>query len=328
MQETAKKRIDNVSSPAEIPNGTEPAGIPVERSPQPNVLIRILREPLLHFLVLGALLFGLYFWVNGTGLSAGTPRQQINIAAGDVALLKSTWQQQWGHPPTPKELERLVDQHIRDEILYQEALALGLDNQDTIVRRRLVQKMQFLVEDVLPLPEPSDDTLQTYLDAHADRYAIPGRFSFDQIYFSRELRRDRTEADALTLLNQLRTDPSLAVSQPQGDRSMLPAIYTLASTQTLNNTFGGTLAQEMAAITEPGWQGPFHSAYGSHLANVTQIEPGHPAALAEVRKNVRLDWLRDQRQQQDEQFYQQLRDRYTITIAPDALPPATQEDEA
>ena len=319
MQETVTPFIDRDAPATEIP---------VDRPAPTRPLMRILREPLLHFLILGALLFGLYFWVNGTGITAGSPKHQINISAGDITLLKTTWQQQWGHLPMPKELDKLVERYIRDEILYQEALALKLDNQDTIVRRRLVQKMEFLVEDVLPLPEPSDETLQAYLTEHADRYAIPGRFSFDQIYFSRELRRDRTEADARTLLRQLKTNPSLDFSQQRGDRSMLPATYTLASAQTLTNTFGGTLAQEMAAVTETGWHGPFHSAYGSHLANISQIEPGHPATLVEVRKNVRLDWLRDQRRQQDEQFYQQLRDRYTVTIDPDAFAPVEEEDKA
>ncbi|NEP41805.1 MAG: hypothetical protein F6K35_22260 [Okeania sp. SIO2H7] len=106
---------------------------------------------------------------------------------------------------------------------------------------------------------------------------------------------------------------------------MLPASYTLASAQKLRNTFGGTLAREMAAVTETGWQGPFHSAYGSHLVEVTEIDPAHPATLEEVRKEVRRDYLRDRRQEQDELFYQQLRDRYDISIDEEALQNAMEE---
>ncbi len=306
MQKTATTLIDQ-----EIP----PSKIPVNTDNQPKPVIPILREPLLHFLVLGALLFGLYFWVGSPMTSTST--KHIDVSAPVIESLQATWKLQWGRKPTEQQLEKIVDNYVHDEVLYQEALALGLDDKDLIVRRRMIQKMQFLVEDVAGIKEPSDEELQSYLDAHAARYTIPGRFSFQHVYFSRELHGDRTDADAENLLTQLQTDPK--PFQPKGDRSMLPKTYTLASARTLNNTFGGTLAQEMAGVTQKGWQGPFHSAYGSHLVNVTQIEPGHPATLAEVRKNVRLDYLRKQKQKQDELFYEKLRDRYTVSIDRDAL---------
>ncbi|NEP48108.1 MAG: peptidyl-prolyl cis-trans isomerase [Moorea sp. SIO3C2] len=317
MQETATTLIHQETSLSEIP---------VEREDRPKPLIRILREPLLHFLVLGALLFGLYFWVGGPTITSDSPKH-IEVSAGTIESLKTTWQRQWGREPLPQELESLVDKYVRDELLYQEALALGLDQNDLIVRRRVVQKMQFLVEDVSALREPSDQVLQAYLGEHADRYTIPGKFSFAQIYFSREMRRDRTDAEAQDLLNQLQANPNLERFQKLGDRSMLPITYNLASADSLRNTFGGSFAQEMAGVTEKGWQGPFHSAYGSHLVYVSDIEPGHIATLPEVRRDVRRDWIRDQRQQLDEQFYQQLRDRYRVSIDQDALNQAIQEDQ-
>ncbi len=306
MQKTATTLIDRETPPSEIL---------VEGDNQAKPLIRILREPLLHFLVLGALLFGLYFWVGSPMTS--TSAKHIEVSAPVIESLQATWKLQWGRKPTEQQLEKIVDNYVHDEVLYQEALALGLDDKDIIVRRRLIQKMQFLVEDVAGIKEPSDEELQSYLDQNANRYTIPGRFSFQQVYFSQELHGDRTDADAENLLTQLQTEPNPV--QPKGDRSMLPTTYTLASAKTLNNTFGGTLAQEMAGVTQKGWQGPFHSAYGSHLVNVTEIEPGHPATLVEVRKNVRLDYLRKQKQKQDELFYEKLRDRYTISIDRDAL---------
>ncbi|WP_019506357.1 peptidyl-prolyl cis-trans isomerase [Pleurocapsa sp. PCC 7319] len=313
---------------------TLPSAILVDTDNQPKPPIRILREPLLHFLVLGALLFGLYFWVGSPSMIS-TSAKQIEVGGPVISSLQATWQLQWGRKPTEQQLQKLVDKYIHDEVLYQEALALGLDDKDIIVRRRLIQKMQFLVENVAGIQEPSDEELQSYLDAHADRYTIPGRFSFQQVYFSQELHsdkpvghalRDRTDADAENLLTQLQTDPN--VVQPKGDRSMLPKTYTLASARTINNTFGGTLATEIAGVTEKGWQGPFHSAYGSHLVNVTEIEPGHPATLVEVRKNVRLDYLRKQKQKLDQQFSEKLRDRYTISIDRDALNQALQEGKS
>ncbi|NEQ41084.1 MAG: peptidyl-prolyl cis-trans isomerase [Okeania sp. SIO3I5] len=304
---------------------TLPSQTIVEGNDQPQLIIRILREPLLHFLVLGALLFGLYFWVGSPSIASTSSAKKIDVSAPVIESLQGTWELQWGRKPTLQQLEKLVDNYVHDEILYQEALALGLDNKDIIVRRRLIQKMQFLVEDVAGIKEPSDEELQSYLDDHADRYTIPGRFSFNQVYFSRELHGDSSDTDAQNLLTQLQNNT--VQTPPRGDRSMLPTIYTLASAQTLNNTFGGTLAREMAEVTEKGWQGPFHSAYGSHLVNVTQIEPGHPGTLTEVRKSVRLDYLRDKKQKQDELFYQKLRDRYTVSIDEDALNQEFQKED-
>ncbi|NEO42404.1 MAG: peptidyl-prolyl cis-trans isomerase [Moorea sp. SIOASIH] len=318
MQDTATTLINQETSLSEIPVKGQ--------DDRPKPLIRILREPLLHFLVLGALLFGLYFWVAGPSITSDSPKH-IDISAGTIEFLKTTWQRQWGREPLPQELESLVDNYVRDEVLYQEALALGLDQNDTIVRRRVIQKMQFLTEDVSPVREPSDEELQAYLGEHAERYTIPGKFSFAQIYFSRDMRRDRTDAEAQDFLNQLQANPNLERFQQLGDRSMLPITYTLASAETLTNTFGGTFAQEMAGVTETGWQGPLHSAYGSHLVYVSDIQPGHVATLAEVRRDARRDWMRDQRQQLDEQFYEQLRDRYTVSIDQDALKQAIQEDQ-
>lgn len=302
---------------------TLPSAIPVDTDNQPKPLIRILREPLLHFLILGALLFGLYFWVGSPSMIS-TAAKHIDVSAPVIESLQTAWQLQWGRKPRSQQLQKLVDKYIHDEVLYQEALALGLDDKDIIVRQRLIQKMQFLVENVAGIQEPSDEELQSYLDQNTERYTIPGRFSFEQVYFSRELHDERTDADAENLLSQLQTDPNPL--QPKGDRSMLPKTYTLALAQTLNNTFGGTLAQEIAGVTEKGWQGPFHSAYGSHLVNVTEIEPGHPPILAEVRKKVRLDYLRKQKQKLDEQFYEKLRDRYTISIDSEALNQGLQEE--
>ena len=315
MQKTAEKPINQSTLTSEIS---------IEANNKPKLFIRILREPLLHFLVLGALLFGLYFWVGSPSI-ASTSAKQIEVSTPVIESLQATWQLQWGRKPTAQQLQKLVDNYVHDEVLYQEALALGLDNKDIIVRRRLIQKMQFLVQDVAGIKEPSEEELQGYLENHSDRYTIPGRFSFKQVYFSQELHGDNTESDAKNLLIQLQNNPNQ--TPPRGDRSMLPTTYTLASAKTLNNTFGGTLAREMAEVTEKGWQGPFHSAYGSHLVNVTEIEPGHPATLAEVRKNVRLDYLRDQKQKQDELFYQKLRDRYRVSIDESALNQTVQEGE-
>jgi len=284
-------------------------------------LTRTLREPLLHFLVLGALIFSLYFWVNGASAATRSP-DQIEISAPTLTSLKANWQRQWGQSPSPDGLQTLVDQYIRDEIFYREALALGLDQNDIIVRRRLIQKVEFLAEDISALQEPEDEVLQAYLDEHRDRYVIPGRVSFDQLYFSRERWGDGADEEAETVLQHIQANPDKWVA---GDRSMLPQSLTLATFQEMAGVFGERFARNLFMLTTLGWHGPFHSAYGAHLVNVTEIEPGHAASLAEVRNDVRLDWLRDQKQRQDEQFYQALRERYTVIVDKSAWDQAIRE---
>lgn len=247
------------------------------------------------------------------------------MAIDIMASLSADWQRQWGSRPSALELQTLVDQYVHDEIFYQAALALAMDRNDVIGRRRLIQKMEFLAEDVSALREPEDEVLQTYLEDHRDRYQVPGRVSFSQVYLSRELRGDQADTEAQALLQQLLENPNKPVV---GDRSMLPGAFTLASFQEMAGIFGTPFARDLGAITTPGWHGPFRSAYGTHLVNVSQIEPGHGAMLAEVRSDVRLDWLRDQRQRQDEQFYEELRDRHDVVVDTQALEQALPEDEA
>jgi hypothetical protein len=245
------------------------------------------------------------------------PPGQIEITAGTIELLQNDWRRQWQKDPTPEELQQSIETYIRDEIFYREALALDMDQNDLIIRRRLTQKMEFFAADVAALKEPTDADLQTYLNAHSEQYTIAPRLSFSQLYFSQELRGDQTDADARKLLTRLQTNSSgVKQTETMGDRSMLPKTFTLATTTELESLFGSGFATEMAMVTQIGWQGLFHSAYGTHLVQVTGLVPGHPATLAEVRDRVLLDWLEDQRQQRDKVFYQQLRDRYTIKIDP------------
>lgn len=318
MQETAKKSINPEISTSQIS---------LEEN-NPPILTRILREPLVHFLVLGALLFGLYFWVNDNAYIKSTSSKEIQVSAAVIESLKSDWQRQWGRTPDAENLEKLVDRYVRDEILYQEALALGLDYQDTIVRRRMIQKMQFLTEGVAPVKEPSDEVLAAYLAENAYRYEIPAKFSFSQIYFSKNSRGDDAETDAQDLLNQLQSNPDMESSELGGDPFMLRKSYNLASIETLAKNFGQPFGEEISAITETGWQGPIHSVYGSHLVNVTEIEPSHAASLEEVKRDVRLDWLREKRLELDEKFYQQIRDRYLVSMDEEALNQGVEEEDS
>jgi hypothetical protein len=275
------------------------------------------RQPLVHFLLLGALLFGLHGVVQGAAVPAAAPT--LTLDGPTLDQLRSDWQRQWRREPIATEWQTLVDQALRDQVLYQEALALGLDQNDLIIRRRLIQKMEFLMEGGVDLAEPQEADLQAYLEAHADRYQLPPRFSFDQIYFSGDQRGDRADGAARQLLARLQSQPRLAQPlEKLGDRTLLPPTYTLATPQQLAHSLGATFAEQVAGITQLGWQGPFTSVYGSHLLRVTDLQPGHPATLAEVRSEVQRDWQRDRQAQQGAANYQRLRDRYRLIITPAA----------
>jgi len=324
--DTSQADVEGLNRAQELtlPSEADEAGRQGSPQSTSKSLLRFLKEPLLHFLVLGALVFAIYSWVGDPQLRV-TASPQIQVTVPVIEVLKSDWQRQWVRSPSLSELQTLIDQYIRDEVFYREALALGLDQNDVIVRRRLIQKVEFLAEDVSALQEPSDEMLQAYLEQHRDRYFVPGRVSFDQIYFSRELRGDRADADARKTLAELQENLDQPVA---GDRSMLPTHFKLASAQAIAGVFDEGLANQLMQFVETGWQGPLQSAYGTHLINVTEIEPGHAARLEEVRGDVRLDWLREQRQQQDERFYQELRDRYTIKLDQQALLAVLEEDAA
>lgn len=276
------------------------------------------RQPLVHFLLLGALLFGLYGVVQGAAVPS-TVAPTVTLDSPTLDQLRTDWRRQWHRDPTAAEWQTLVDQALRDQVLYQEALALGLDQNDLIIRRRLIQKMEFLMEGGVDLAEPQEADLQAYLEAHADRYQLPPRLSFDQVYFRGDQGGDQASEAAHQLLARLQAQPRLAYPLAKlGDPTLLPPTYTLATPEQLAHGLGASFAEQVAAVTQLGWQGPFTSVYGSHLLRVTDIQPGRPATLAEVWSEVRRDWQRDRQAQQGAAAYQRLRDRYRLMITPAA----------
>jgi len=267
---------------------------------------RLLREPLVHFLVAGALLFALH----GSPPAAGPERIVVDGARVEQLVIGFT--RVWQRPPTVEELAGLVDDFVREEIYYREALAMGLDRDDTIVRRRMRQKLEFLSEDLAALDAPDDATLEAWLAEHADAYRIEPRASLTQVYVSRERHGDDAEATSRRWLEALRSgaaDPSAI-----GDASLLPAKLPASSEREIARHFGDAFAAAVLRL-EPGhWEGPVASAFGLHLVRVESREPGRPATLDEVRSAVERDWGTEQREKANEAFYQTLRQRYEVKV--------------
>jgi hypothetical protein len=273
-----------------------------------DFLRRCAREPLLHFIVLGGLLFLAYRWL---GDGEGAPAQ-IVVSANAIGGLAQGFQRTWQRPPTQSELGALIEEHIKDEIYYREALAAGLDREDTIVRRRLRQKMEFLQEDVAAQIEPTDVELRAYLERNAERYRVAARLSFTHVYLSADRRGTRLDADAQHLLARLRA--SRKPAELAGDPFPLALEFRDFEADQLDRLFGSGFAEALATVPPGQWAGPVKSGYGVHLVRVDNYVPPAPAEFAEIREALARDWSAEQRQKLADDFYRELRRRYAVTV--------------
>ncbi len=279
---------------------------------------KFLREPLFLFLVLGALLFGLHTLINDQSTEPDTPLS-IQVTTANVGQMRAGWQRLMGRPPQPEELQGLIEGFIREEVLVREALALGLDRDDASVRRRLVQKMDFLAEDLALLNEPNQADVSDYFEQHPDLYRLPPRISFTQIYFSRDRRGAAAESDAEGVLTQLVAADQSPILYPElGDPIMLPLDYSLRSPQAVSQLFGQSFTDELFDLPPANWEGPVVSSYGLHLVRVQErIEGGLPE-LVEVREQVLQDLVAARRREAKARAYAVLRNRYEIELTEDA----------
>lgn len=278
-------------------------------------MLKILREPLLHFLMLGAVFFLVYYWLNPSDTSSMS--NQINVTQNDIDRFVQIFQKQWNRQPTRQELEGMVQAHLKEEILYREALALGMEKDDTIVRRRLAQKMEFLITDVIVPEEVADEELMTFYQKHSERYTRAARMSFRHIYFNPDKRGERLWDEAKATLTTLQaTKVDAEVPDNYGDRFMLQQRYSLQSVSQITRMFGGEFAEQLVELAPGSWQGPITSGYGVHLVYIEQREAASIYPFTEVRERVKTDYLFELRQTRNEAMLEKLKTRYEITIAP------------
>jgi len=265
---------------------------------------RLIREPLLHFLVLGALLFGLYGWLNREGFKAPN---EIVVSRGQVVNLSAQFERISHRGPTQQELEGLIDNWVREEILYREGLAMNLDRDDPVVRRRIQQKVEFIVDSAAPEALTSEE-LQRWLDEHADSYRIEPSYVLRQVYFEPARHGERLEHDIATARQALDSGKS-----HEADATMLPAAMKGAAAE-IARTFGNDFEDALRTLPVGGWRGPIKSGFGLHLVELTQRQEGRRASLAEVRTDVERDLLHARAQQANAAFYEKLRANYTVRI--------------
>jgi len=279
---------------------------------------RWLKEPLFHFLLIGAGLFMLYGWQ--TDDDALRP-DQIVITEAKIDRYINLWERKWQRLPTQQELQGLIEQQIREEVLYREALAMGLDKDDQVVRRRMSQKMEFISNDLASLVEPDDEQLQTYLDEHPKKFAIPGRISYSQVYLNVSQRGEQVYADAEKLLAELSQSTVDIDISMAGDSFMGGYSFNDETDFGVARLFGKTFALEIFKLPVGEWTGPVESGYGLHLVHVDSRTDSRAPSLEQVRDKVRGEWLSEQQRETNDLLYSELRKRYEITIEGAAATP-------
>jgi hypothetical protein len=272
---------------------------------------RILREPLLHFLLLGAAIFAAYGLVSKR-ISAEPGK--IVISAGQVAAMAEGFTRTWRRPPTGEEIEGLIKDRVQEEVYCREAMALGLDKDDSIIRRRLRQKIEFVTDDVTALAEPTDDQLGAYLKAHADTFRVQRQFTFSQVYLNPERHGENLVRDTAELLVQLQQAGDNTDVSELGDSFLLEHNFQSLPTSEVVKQFGEKFAAKLGELSTGQWDGPIESGYGVHLVRISERTEGQVPELAEVRDAVRREWANARRLEANDKFYQELLNRYVVTI--------------
>ena len=284
---------------------------------------RLLREPLIHFLLLGAVLFIVYHYTQ-PDRGAAPSSKQIQLTLDDLNQLNLYFQAQWRRPPTPEEFRRLVENKVQEEVLYREAMAMGLDKSDTIVKRRMAQKMQFLAEDVAAAREPTTAELKSWFEKNSAKFALPSRVSFRHLYFSPDRRGQRARDDAVKALTKLAGQPEDSkLAALLADPFMFQDYYRDRAPEYLGKEFGPQFAQAVEKLIPGSWQGPIESGFGWHLVFVDTVIPGRVPAFEEIEPDVKTAWLGEQKAQAWEKAYKDIRAKYTVLLPapPEKEPP-------
>ncbi len=264
----------------------------------------LIREPLLHFLLLGAALFALYGWLSD-GLSGA--QNEVFVSRGQMRSLESQFERVWRRPPTPDELKGLIDNWVREEILYREGLVMGLDRDDPVVRRRIAQKVEFILEGAIPAT-PTEAELQAWLDSHSEKYSVESRYSLRQVYFD-PARHGEAIAQVIS-----RGQAALKKGRDDvGDPTMLPATMT-ASASDIARVFGNEFEIALRTLPLGAWQGPVSSGFGIHLVELQTREAGHNATLNEVRDAVTRDLMYARSEEATNASYEKVKATYNVRI--------------
>jgi len=287
----------------------------------------MLKEPLFHFLILGLLIYGGYAWLHRG--DAPDEEQTIRVGPGELGWLRTSFQTRWQRGPTPAELQGLVDEYVRETVLYREALTMGLDQNDIIVRRRLAQKLEFLIEDLAEVSTPTDEELEAYFEAHRASYREPDRITFSHVFLDPDRRGEAALEDASEIRATLeaQADPTQGVSD-FGDPFMLQSYYPERTEAEIAKLFGRDFGARIAELGQGRWHGPVLSGYGVHLVYVHEIQSFPQPTFGDFREQVKDDWTAAKRQELNDEYVTRLLEKYEVVIEEPAEGQIAVEGEA
>lgn len=266
------------------------------------------KEPLLHFLVIGVVIFAVFSIASKEEAVVGG--NKIVVSSAETERLSDNWSKRMNRPPTEIELQGLIEAFIKEEVYYREALALGLDQDDTIIRRRLMQKMEFLSNDLAELNQPDESALNKYFLENQEKYRLPARISFTHIYFSIDKRGAMALADSKRVLAEL----DVPRAPERGDSFMMEYDFVQETPSEVARSFGSGFAEQLFTLETNTWQGPIASGYGYHLVRISEKINARMPEIASVIDKVRTDFMFEQRQKTNKEIYERFKSRYEIVI--------------
>ena len=274
------------------------------------MIVRLLREPLLQFLALGAMLFALY---GLAGKRSAEAPEKIVVSASRVANLGDGFARTWRRLPNEQELQGLIEDYIRDEVFYREGRAAGLDRDDVIIRRRVRQKMEFLADD-MSVPEPSDEQLAAYLASNPERFRAEDQLTFHQVFLSATRRANTIDNDSKQIASILARADGAVDATVLGDPFLLGEEFRSVSPSKVTSIFGESFAKQISVMEKGRWQGPISSGFGQHFVFISEWVSGNLPPLDPVRPVVHREWANARRLEAEQKLYASLRNRYEIVV--------------
>jgi hypothetical protein len=278
-----------------------------------NRIVKFAGEPLVHFFIIGALIYAAYAYTGGQVIEDGQKR--ITVTAGEITWLEDTWKKRWNRAPTQKELQGVVRQFLRERVLSSEATAMGLDKDDIVIRRRLAQKLEYLSQDLLGAGTPSDEKLAAFFTENAKAYEEPAVLTLTHVFFdpdkrgAQALEEAKTQKVVLANQNVAPTD-----ARSYGDQFLLQSYYPERTYGELSKLFGRGFVETLSDLSPGEWHGPVLSGYGVHLVYIHHRQDARPAKLADVKDRVLANWQDNRRKELSDKYLSSLLERYQVSI--------------
>jgi hypothetical protein len=273
-----------------------------------------LKEPLLYFFVLGFIVFGLHSFLNWEVQGKDQDPFTVEVTSADIEWIRSSWEARMKRQPTQQELQGLINHYIRDEILFREATAMDLDYRDLVIKRRLVQKLTFVFEDLAESIDPTDQELITYMQENQEKYLIPEMMSFAHVYFNPEKRKD-SKNKAKNILLQLKSEQiTVEKALSLGDVFMMESSFRKRSPNEIARTLGKEFTDKLFSTEGTGWQGPISSSFGHHLVYIEERIASKMPELEQIRDDVKNDFMYARKKQVVDNAYNAAKSRYTVLV--------------